>query len=781
MTSPSLWSRLKNAHLFRVLVIYAAASWVLLQIVGLFIETMDLPRWTMPWTLVLLVVGLIVVLVTTWVQSHPSMPAREAADEVPSDWEVDLGEIKEAVSKGRLPHLNWARAILGGVFAFSLLFGIAGLYVVIQDRGKSFNPAPALAETAPGIAVLPFTVQGEGLDVWREGMVSLLSTGLDGAAGLRAIDNRTVLARWDEHVPETSTADLATALEVARAARASYAVVGSAVAIGPDVRLVADAYAVDTGEQLGRASAEGSPDSVLMLVDRLAVDLLRVILQGEEQLPEINLASLTTESPEALKAYLEGEVLHRHADFAGAIEAYERAVAADSTFALAQAQLGYVYRWSGRRALGSQHVEQAARFAHRLPKREALFVRAMLDEDRRTIDSLAPLREATRLYPDDAEAWYRLGELYLHVRSASATSEEIEQAFERAVQLDPRNTLYLVHYLHFAWWLDPDSARAEERLEMFDRVDPSDQYARAGRRALDLAFGDSVAQREAMTQLRAGDSQVITNVRSFLGHPRHVAWEPVWRLVYERSDDESRSFVAQVLFARSALWYGRLRKTPAELDDPAVTPGSRAQAVYYVFAAGLPIPEARLEQALDPALIDSIAEDRAVFFVGAFAADRGRWSDHADAIAEFERRAERALGAADSTGGLLHAGWARALEGYRVWRQGQPTDALPMLEDPRAQRWVVVQLWLGRLYQELGRFQDAERVYRSYDDTMGGPTNPMIQRELGKIYEQLEEYDKARESYEYFVHYWRDADPELQPMVEEARQAIIRLKGLRRE
>jgi regulator of sirC expression with transglutaminase-like and TPR domain len=58
---------------------------------------------------------------------------------------------------------------------------------------------------------------------------------------------------------------------------------------------------------------------------------------------------------------------------------------------------------------------------------------------------------------------------------------------------------------------------------------------------------------------------------------------------------------------------------------------------------------------------------------------------------------------------------------------------------------------------------------------------PLSQRQLGKIYEQLEEYDKALESYEYFVEYWQDADPELQPMVEEARQAIIRLESLRRE
>ena len=55
--------------------------------------------------------------------------------------------------------------------------------------------------------------------------------------------------------------------------------------------------------------------------------------------------------------------------------------------------------------------------------------------------------------------------------------------------------------------------------------------------------------------------------------------------------------------------------------------------------------------------------------------------------------------------------------------------------------------------------------------------HPLVHRELGGVYEALEEYDKAREAYEYFVEYWNEADPELQPMVEEARQAITRLQN----
>jgi len=216
------------------------------------------------------------------------------------------------------------------------------------------------------------------------------------------------------------------------------------------------------------------------------------------------------------------------------------------------------------------------------------------------------------------------------------------------------------------------------------------------------------------------------------------------------------------------------------LDDPAISSEQRARFAYETVATGLPIPEEVLEQALGPAVIDSVAGARTVFYAGAFAADRGRWSDHGRAVEELEQRAERALAAGDSVEALDLAGLIKTLEGYTLWRRGQPAAALPLLEDPWATREWIGRWWLGGLYRELGRLRDAERVYRS-GVWVDLSIEPLAQNELGKIYEQLGDYDKARESYEYFVHYWRDADPELQPMVEEARQAIIRLKGLRRE
>ncbi len=57
----------------------------------------------------------------------------------------------------------------------------------------------------------------------------------------------------------------------------------------------------------------------------------------------------------------------------------------------------------------------------------------------------------------------------------------------------------------------------------------------------------------------------------------------------------------------------------------------------------------------------------------------------------------------------------------------------------------------------------------------------MAESRLGEIYLQTGESEKAREAYERFLVAWRDAEPEMQPLVARARQSLAGLTPLRRE
>ena len=240
-------------------------------------------------------------------------------------------------------------AIVAGAVVMLLLLGLAGLYLRTQARDRTLRaPPPPAGEAAPGIAVLPFAVQDGALANWREGLVDLVSIDLSGVAGLRAVDSRTLLARWRERVEGADIPELATALEVAERAGARYAVVGSVIANGPDLLLTAGVHEVEGRRMLGTARSQGPADSIFTLVDRLTLEILRLILSGEaRELPRIDLARVSTSSLPALKSYLEGEVLFRRSQFQSAAEAYARAVEADSNFALARYRLGLSRWWVG--------------------------------------------------------------------------------------------------------------------------------------------------------------------------------------------------------------------------------------------------------------------------------------------------------------------------------------------------------------------------------------------------------------------------------------------------
>ena len=157
---------LHQRSVWQVLLVYIGVSWGLLEATGLFIEQFGLPAWAFPAAVLLLVIGLVILLATAWMQVQPAAQAPDA----PTPWEVDLVSLKESVARGRLPHLTWARAILGGVVAFSLLFGFAGLYVLLSGPPRAVPVSGASdGEAAPGIAVLPFHVVGSPEPLFVEG------------------------------------------------------------------------------------------------------------------------------------------------------------------------------------------------------------------------------------------------------------------------------------------------------------------------------------------------------------------------------------------------------------------------------------------------------------------------------------------------------------------------------------------------------------------------------------------------------------------------------------
>ena len=705
---------------------------------------------------------------------------------VPGSWHLyALSELPPGPGfrTGRwVPEMSYRQA---GILAVGAL-AVVGLAFVLFLGGRwgmqRIAPEPALAESAaPGIAVLPFTVNDPQLDQWREGMVDLLATNLDGAGGFRAIDNRTVLARWAEAVPEGRRADLATLLDVARKTGARYAVAGDVVTIGNGMRLSADLYDIGRGESVGHAQAEGSQDSLFVLVDRLSIDLLGALLaEGGGSVSSLNLSRVTTSSIPALKAYLEGEGHFRRSDWGNAATAYKSALEADSTFALAHLRLSQTYGWWSETEFTdfpAREAELARRYVDRLPERERLLVEGEDLWFQGSMRSVDFARDLVKRYPDDVDAWNFLGEILYHEGGKHLIDvEESTRAFFRAIELDPRFTPAYLHPIDLAFIVDSDSAEAADLIARFREHAPGSEDDVVFGLVFPLAFGSQVARDAALASLDTLNGSCFRcKVVGRLGHPTRLGHqETALRLLLARDiDDEERGLATFNLFLNQ-LWRGKLTACAELLDTPSLDARQRAEMAYIARMASVPASADRLETLLT--LPPDSSMGPTTFLLTAASADLGKEEDFRRGVRLIRKAADERAAENDSLAARSLGATADALEGYATWRRGNAAGAWPMLESAQKRvggnpqnAWI--RWWLSGLAAELGRPEDAIR----YLESISYPLGTAALYPLARAYEEVGRRDDARRTYELLLTAWSEADPEQAPRVAEIHQ---RLAGL---
>lgn len=644
------------------------------------------------------------------------------------------------------------------------LIGLARLSVVVLLLLAAVGAVWYLSiggRESPGIdertvAVLPFQVSGSGADAWRDGMVTLLSTNLDGAAGLRTVADRAVFAALEEQGYGAETTSTEQALEVARQVGGGYAVVGSASQLGEELRLTARLYETQSGDRLNQVEVSGAEKAVTSLADSLTREMLPVLLaESDESLPSVEVASVTTRSLPALKSFLAGERHLLAGEYEPAIEAFEAAVEADSTFALAYLKLSRANGWTVNREARIANLERAYRLSDQLPERERRTVQANYwwHVDNRARAAADTLRRLTETYPDDPILWYTLGEILWH-SAIPRGWPQADQAFKRASELDPGHAIYYPHYAQLGIAVHHDSALAAERIASLPREDWREAY----RIPLDLAFGGPDARRDALTRL---DTIPLTQLYRLgpwhsLSHPAEVnAYETMLGRLREREDSEEVfGGMLQGLLAANSIRRGQVREGLSRGQQDWI---GQCQATY-LQTVGVPVPDSLARPTSDPSALPGNAPSWRLRCVGLFLIQNDRGDQLAPVLGRLRETAE----------GQEAQRWIDELEGYQAWKSGSLEEALRLWEG-RTPSGTWGALWRGDLYRELGQLEKAEGWY------LAGWLHPVTHERLGQLYEEMGQPEKAANAYRRFIGAWKNADPELQAEVEEARIRLAEL------
>jgi tetratricopeptide (TPR) repeat protein len=784
---PGFLEELKRRKTVRAVLVYLAAAWAVLQVAELLLPALGAPDSAMRVLVLLAAGGLPVTVVLAWLFDitpegiRRSVPVEDAgASTVDVPWlTVRTGAVVLVLAGVSLVAGWWLGTARSGG-------GVGGPDVEISDDL---------------LAVLPFSVRGSGdLAYLSEGVVDLLSVKLDGAGSISTVDPRVVIARLHERGLDAD--DPEQGRRLARELGAGRFITGNLLEIGGRVTATASLHhTVGSDAQPAQSVREGDADGLFDVLDSLVVDLMSGTMTSEPDRLR-RLAVATSSSLPAVKEYLQGEQLYRVGEYRAAADAYDRAVALDSTFALAYYRKSIAADWIDAVDVRSS-AERALALSDRLPQRERDLMKALAI--RRNGDGPAAHRAFEALaqrYPSDLEVLTQFGEAVFH--EGPRYGESLAAAIEplrRVTELEPRNLGAQVHLARlYALFDSIDGLRRV--ADAFAEMAPESERAMEVEAMYAFLAGDSLRQEGVRRQLEGKD----WFYRFYATHgAARFARDPFGaETLVETSapgDAYLEALVPGLYVVRGE--YAAARRALARLsgtDDPSwlmfeafvltsgAMPAERERMTVLDRLLAEADPEALYESSWIPPYEDLSVEyfayqrdyfrvlllldlDRQAEAVGLLDAMAARPDfPHLNSLkadAEISLRAEVALRSGNREQAL---GALRGME-YQI-PHAATVQPLPDLVRSRFER--------AELEREFGDRAYARSLYVGLDESWSpwdGYLRPKVYRALGEMAEEDGDTAQAIRYYRLLLNHWRNADAEVLEEREEIRARLTVLEG----
>ncbi len=668
---------------------------------------------------------------------------------------------------------------------------LIALAVVSTARTPVWGSGALKADTTL-IAVLPFAVRGDSTAIYlREGLVDLLSTDLDEAGDLHTVDPHVVL------VTESGGSvvrDLESANSTARRLGAGLFVLGDVAQSGTRLRVSASLYNTSQRDRpVARVTAEGSSDSLFQLTSILTRRLLAGRISGAEELT--GLAATETKSLDALKAYLKGRQAMRRFRNRDAMEDFRMAEGLDSNFALAPYALSAAADWSSQGDVARLAADRALRHSTSLPPRARWLLHAA-DAWRRGAGDEAEgaLRQILEHHPDDVEARNMLAEVLFHLNAARGRPFlEALPEFEKVLQLHPDDYEALLHLGRLAAF----QGQRERLAQLIPQIATARTRGDDEARLLYAARFQSPAQQAALFDSIVPGTSITLAVlcwRVAVYSRRPDRAEPLCRKLTEGTHESEWRAVGYRRLAELALAAGRFREASSDIAAlAALVPEQARELAAWIAVMPLAPPSTSkltayaellsMRQDLPDRITETFAPFNAKhglireYLLGAFALHGGDTQ-----IVEAAASRMDEMRTANDVSAALAKNFARALRAELAARNGRTGDAISLLAQNAGERSSAGDRWpgeellsryrRGQFLTRVGKYDDALKWFASFTDPY---VEDIVMEAPGELASAQLEMQRGNDRmaalhYRRFAELWRDADPELQPLVEDARK-----------
>jgi tetratricopeptide (TPR) repeat protein len=766
----------------KALAIYAVAFVAVAILAKAAIVGIGLPNWVFPGSLIIMALGLPVILWTAYVQRVTRRAYTATPTFTPGGTPSAIQGTMATIALKAAPHVSWYRTAKGGAYAFGAFVLVVGAFMGLRATG--IGPFGSLLASGKLTAKEPLlitdfkTTNADSAlgrvvsDAVRAGLaqssvLALMSTSSTGQA-LRLMEKSPL-----------SKIDLPLARQVAQRTGAKAIVDGDITGVGSGYIVVLRLVSADSGAELWSSRETG--DGPRGLID--ATDRLTRTLRGKagESLKAVQasapLAEVTTSSLDALRLFSEGARYHDVlADWPDAIAKFREAVALDSNFAGAWRKLGAALSNAGR---PNSEVNEALQAAHRhsdhLSEDERIYEEGyyytQVGGDRSK--GIALYEELVRR--NNGTAGVNLALEYQRRRE----QVKAESSYAFGIRHAPGNAL--------AWW---EIAWPQINQGHFAQAESS--IAAASSR-----FPDNASRPVAVAFLLYARGR-IDSVERYIDSVRQHG-SSVVRAV-------GNTYLADLM-----LIQGRLKRALSLYSDAGAANaaiGTRANPIadstiatnMEIAALGeSPRGLQRMDALLSKTPLKSLAmEDRPYFAVATTYARLGHPEKARAVLAEFDRDVR------DSVFKRMHQPLLHTALAEVALAENKPAEAVAefrrgdMLPDGPANECIIcIFANLGRAFDAAQQRDSAIAMYESYLKTpytermdvplfveFAEPVDPIFragtQRRLAELYEAKGDTAKAVAHYREFIEQWKNADPELQPRVAEAKRRLTQLTPVER-
>lgn len=319
------WQELKRRKVIRVISVYAAAAFVILELTDIIAPSLGLPDWTLNLIIILLCIGFIITVILSWI--YDVTP--EGVEKTKPVKEIQKEE-RTTVSK------SWKIATYASVV---VILGLIVLNIISHS-----NRSKEIRKLEKSIAVLPFHNDSpdEANQHFIDGTMEAI---LDNLCKLQDLK---VIARTSAEQYRNVQKDVT---DIAKELNVCYILEGSGQKYGEKIRFTVQLINGNDGSHIWSKSFDRDLKDILFIQSEIAKLVAREIEVSITPEERQRIEKIPTENIEAYNEYLLGRFFyykHTEESFKEGIAHLKKAIQLDSTFSLPYVYLVFSYQFMVR-------------------------------------------------------------------------------------------------------------------------------------------------------------------------------------------------------------------------------------------------------------------------------------------------------------------------------------------------------------------------------------------------------------------------------------------------